>query len=373
MQDNEIAFGPEYAPAILLLADGTAFHGQAAGKRGTTVGEICFTTGMTGYQEVFTDPSYFGQLLVTTNAHIGNYGAKMSEVESESIKIAGLICKNFTVPYSRPQADLSIQEYLERQNLVAISDVDTRAIVRHIRTKGAMNAIVSSEILDVTVLAEMLAKAPSMDGLELASVVSTPVPYNVGDPAAPYRVAVLDFGTKRNILNCLADQGCYLQVFPAKTPATELRAFAPDGYFLSNGPGDPAAMDYAINTVKEILLEDKPLFGICLGHQLLALAMDVPTYKMHHGHRGINHPVKNLVTGKCEITSQNHGFAVDAAALRAREGEIEVTHLNLNDQTIEGISIPTRKAFSVQYHPEAAPGPHDARYLFQDFIKLMEK
>lgn len=355
-----------------MLEDGTIFHGRAAGKIGTTTGEICFNTGMTGYQEIFTDPSYFGQLLVATNAHIGNYGTKNLETESNSIKIAGLICKNFTWQFSRPMADESIQDYFERENLVGISDVDTRAIVRHIRTKGAMNAIISSEIQDVAELRKQLDKCPSMEGLELASKVSTNEPYFFGDADAKYKVAVLDFGIKRNILQCMSDRGCYVKVFPAKTPFEELKAWGPDGYFLSNGPGDPAPMNYAITTAKKILEEDKPLFGICLGHQLLALAVDIPTYKMHHGHRGINHPVKNLESGLCEITSQNHGFGVSPEALRDNEDKVEITHVNLNDQTIEGIRVKGKKAFSVQYHPEASPGPHDARYLFDNFIKLME-
>lgn len=363
---------PNYTPAILLLEDGTVYHGKAAGKIGTTTGEICFNTGMTGYQEIFTDPSYFGQLLVTTNAHIGNYGTKTSEVESGSIKIAGLICKNFTVQYSREQADDDIQDYFEKGGLVGISDVDTRAIVRHIRHKGAMNAIISSEILDIAELKKRLAEVPSMDGLELASKVSTTEAYYVGDPDAKHKVAVLDFGTKRNILECMAERGCYLKVFPAKTALSELEEFNPDGFFFSNGPGDPAAMDYAISTAKDILQQEKPIFGICLGHQLLALALDIPTYKMFNGHRGINHPVKNLITGHCEITSQNHGFGVDPQAIRDKADIVEVTHLNLNDHTIEGIRVKGKKAFSVQYHPEAAPGPHDARYLFDDFIKLMQ-
>ena len=360
------------ASAILLLEDGTVFHGKAAGHIGTTTGEICFNTGMTGYQEIFTDPSYFGQLLVTTNAHIGNYGTKRAEAESWSIKIAGLICKNFTWNYSRKLADNSIQDYFDEEKLVGISDVDTRAIVRHIRDKGAMNAIVSSEILDIEVLKQKLAEVPSMHGLELASKVSTKEAYTIGNPDAKYRVAVMDFGIKQNILNCFTDRNCYLKVFPAKTSAEEVKAWKPNGYFLSNGPGDPAAMDYAVTTAKALLQEDKPLFGICLGHQLLALAVDIPTYKMHNGHRGINHPVKNLMSGKSEITSQNHGFGVSPEAIRNNSDKVEITHVNLNDQTIEGIRVKGTKAFSVQYHPEASPGPHDARYLFDDFIKLME-
>ncbi len=364
----------QQTPAVLLLEDGTVYYGKAAGKVGTSTGEICFNTGMTGYQEIFTDPSYFGQILVTTNAHIGNYGTLSRETESGSIKIAGLVCKNFTIPYSRAIADFSIQDYFEEEGLVGITDVDTRAIVRHIRNKGAMNAIISSETQDVEKLKAQLAEVPSMAGLELASRVSTSEPYTLGDEAdAQFRVAVLDFGVKTNILRNLAQRGCFLKVFPAKTPLDELRAFQPDGYFLSNGPGDPAAMTYAVDTAKAILEEDKPLFGICLGHQLLALALDIPTYKMHHGHRGINHPVKNLVTGHCEITSQNHGFGVSPDAIEAHKDDIEITHLNLNDQTVEGFRVKNRRAFSVQYHPEASPGPHDARYLFDTFIQMMEE
>ena len=360
-------------PAVLLLEDGTVFYGRAAGKIGSTTGEICFNTGMTGYQEIFTDPSYFGQLLVTTNAHIGNYGTKSDEVESKGIKIAGLICKNFTWQYSRPRASESIQEYFEQENLVGISDVDTRAIVRHIRSKGAMNAIIASDTTDLDELRKRLAAVPPMEGLELASRVSTSEPYTIGDPTAPLRVAVLDFGTKRNILECMSDRGCFVKVFPARTQLEELRAFKPDGYFLSNGPGDPASMDYAVDTARQILEEDKPLFGICLGHQLLALSIGIPTYKMHHGHRGINHPVKNLVTGHCEITSQNHGFGVSPEAIEAASDRVEVTHINLNDNTVEGIRVRGKKAFSVQYHPEASPGPHDSRYLFDEFVRQMQE
>jgi carbamoyl-phosphate synthase small subunit len=360
-------------PAILLLEDGTVFKGKSAGKIGTTTGEICFNTAMTGYQEVFTDPSYFGQLLIMTNAHIGNYGIKKVEIESESIKIAGLIVKNFTDEYSRPQADASIQEYLEENNLTGISDLDTRAIVRHIRSKGAMNGIISSEILDIEILKEKLAETPSMEGLELASKVSTPEPYEMGNPDAKYKVAVLDFGTKKNILRSFVERDCYVKVFPAKTSLEEMRKWNPSGYFLSNGPGDPASMDYAVATTKAILKENKPMFGICLGHQILALSTGIPTYKMHNGHRGINHPVKNLLTGKGEITSQNHGFGVSPEAIEANLDIVEITHKNLNDGTIEGIRIKGKRAFSVQYHPESSPGPHDSRYLFDDFVQLMEE
>ncbi len=361
----------EQVPAVLMLEDGTVFHGKSAGKIGTTTGEICFNTGMTGYQEIFTDPSYFGQILVATNAHIGNYGTKNSDAESGDIKIAGLICKNFTWQYSRQVADESIQEYFENENLVGICDVDTRQIVRQIRSKGAMNAIISSEISDLDELKNLLKAVPNMHGLELASKVSTKEEYDMGDPNSPKRVAVLDFGTKKSILTNFTKRGAYVRVFPAKTSIDRLKEWNPDGYFFSNGPGDPAAMDYAVVTAKEILKEDKPVFGICLGHQILALSLDIPTYKMHHGHRGINHPVKNLVTGKGEITSQNHGFGVSPEAVRANADRVEITHINLNDDTIEGIKVKGKPAFSVQYHPEAAPGPHDSAYLFDSFMELL--
>ncbi len=357
-------------PAILVLADGTVYHGKAAGKVGTTTGEICFNTGMTGYQEIFTDPSYFGQLMVTTNAHIGNYGIKNDEIESDSIKIAGLVCKNFSVPYSRKEANQSIQEYFEGDEIVGISDVDTRSLVRHIRSKGAMNAIISSETLDIDALKKKLADVPSMDGLELSSQVSTKTPYFVGNEKAKYRVAVLDLGVKKNILRNFDSRDIYAKVFPAKTTFEEMETFKPHGYFISNGPGDPSAMPYAIATVKTILAADKPLFGICLGHQLLALANDIRTVKMFNGHRGLNHPVKNIIIDHCEVTSQNHGFGVVPEDVRSSD-KVEITHINLNDQSIEGIRVKGKKAFSVQYHPESSPGPHDSRYLFDDFIKLM--
>lgn len=361
-----------YDMAILLLEDGTVHYGKAFGKRGTTTGEICFNTGMTGYQEVFTDPSYYGQVLIMNSVHIGNYGVKDADVESDSVKIRGLIGRNLEEQFSRLQAKGSLDEYLRNNNIVCIEGVDTRALVAHVRIKGAMNCVISSDITDIDQLKAMLAQTPSMDGLELASVVSTDKTYEIGDPGADIRIAVMDYGVKQNILQCMVERGAFVKVFPAKTPLEEVRAFHPHGYFLSNGPGDPAPMDYAIPTVKEILKEKKPLFGICLGHQLLALANDIPTFKMHHGHRGLNHPVKNLVTGRCEITTQNHGFGVDPVAVK-KAANIEVTHVNLNDESIEGIRLKDRPAFSVQYHPEATPGPHDSRYLFDDFIELIKK
>lgn len=356
--------------AILLLEDGTVHYGKAFGKIGTTAGEICFNTGMTGYQEVFTDPSYYGQILIMNSVHVGNYGVKEEDVESGNVKIRGLIGRNLEEQYSRLQANGSLQDYLVENNIVAIEDVDTRSLVAHVRTKGAMNCIISSEILDLEQLKAELAKVPSMDGLELASQVSTTEAYELGDPNAEIRIAVMDYGVKRNILRCMTDRGAFVKVFPAKTPLEEVNNFRPDGYFISNGPGDPAPMDYAITAVKTLMDENKPMFGICLGHQLLALANGIPTFKMHHGHRGLNHPVKNLVTGRCEISTQNHGFGVDPEAVKKAE-HIEVTHLNLNDHSIEGIRVKGKPAFSVQYHPEATPGPHDSRYLFDDFIQLI--
>jgi carbamoyl-phosphate synthase small subunit len=358
-------------PAVLLLADGTVHHGQAFGAIGTTTGEICFNTGMTGYQEVFTDPSYFGQILIMNSAHIGNYGVKDGDVESDSVKINGLIGRNLEDQYSRKMANGSLNEYLKTNKVVSIEGVDTRALVAQIRTKGAMNCIISSETTDIEVLKKKLAETPNMDGLELASKVSTAASYELGDAASGLRIAVMDYGVKKNILQCMVDRGAHVKVFPAKTPLEEVKQFQPDGYFISNGPGDPAPMDYAVATVKQILKEEKPLFGICLGHQLLALANDIPTFKMHHGHRGLNHPVKNLISGRSEITTQNHGFGVDPEAVKKAE-HIEITHLNLNDQSIEGIRVKGKPAFSVQYHPEATPGPHDSRYLFDEFLELVK-
>jgi carbamoyl-phosphate synthase small subunit len=356
-----------------VLKDGTIFHGHAAGKIGTTVGEICFNTGMTGYQEIFTDPSYYGQILVMTSVHIGNYGTRATDVESGSTKIAGLVIKNFANAYSRPQADQAIQDYLEAQGVVSIGGIDTRAMVRHIRSAGAQNAIISSETVDPDALRERLAAVPEMAGLELSSKVSTSRPFDFGEASSPYRVAVLDLGVKQNILKCLADRGCYMRVFPARSSFEELMQWNPEGIFFSNGPGDPAAMPYAVETAKRVLAADIPFFGICLGHQILGLALGLKTYKMHHGHRGANHAVINLRTGRCEITTQNHGFGVELEASSNGSGDIEVTHVNLNDNTVEGIRVRNKRAFSVQYHPESSPGPHDSRYLFDEFVSLMRR
>ncbi len=358
-------------PATLVLADGNVFYGRAFGKIGIATGEICFNTGMTGYQEVFTDPSYFGQVLIMNNAHIGNYGVLKTDVESNSIKINGLICRNLEKEFSRFKADDDLETYLIKNNIVAIDCVDTRALVQHVRTKGAMNCIISSEKKTDDELKALLIQVPNMDGLELASSVSTTEIYEAGNVDAPIKVAVLDYGIKQNILSCLLQHNIYAKVFPAKTPIEDVKAFGANGYFISNGPGDPAAMPYAVETIKELAKDNKPMFGICLGHQLLALAHDIPTFKMHHGHRGLNHPVKNLVTGRSEITTQNHGFGVNPDAIK-NSSNVEITHVNLNDESIEGIRIKDKPFFSVQYHPEATPGPHDSRYLFNQFVELMK-
>ena len=359
-------------PAVLLLQDGTIFHGKANGIDGIATGELCFNTGMTGYQEVFTDPSYFGQLMITTSAHIGNYGIKNNEVESDTMKIAGLICKNFNNGFSREGADGDLNSYFEQQKKVVISNVDTRAVVRHIRDKGAMNAIISTTTTDIVELTKLLKEVPSMEGLELSSSVCTSDSYFVGDENAEIKVAVLDLGVKRNILKCMTDRGCYLKVFPMDTTYEEMKKWNPDGFFLSNGPGDPAAMPEVIEQVKKITTDGKAVFGICLGHQALALSQGISTYKMHNGHRGINHPVKNLVTGKAEVTSQNHGFGISEEDIN-NNPNVEITHINLNDDTIEGIKLVNKNCFSVQYHPESSPGPHDSRYLFDDFINNIKK
>ena len=354
--------------ALLLLADGTKFFGKAVGAEGTRFGEICFNTGMTGYQEIFTDPSYFGQLMVTTNAHIGNYGVQIEEAQSDGIKIAGLICKNFSYDYSRPAADISLEQYLNDNDLFAISDVDTRALVNYIRENGAMNAVITTDVDNEAALRAELAALPSMEGLELASKVSTQTSYFYGSPDAPFKVAALDLGIKTSILRHLSDRGMYIKVFPFDTTFEGMQAWEPDGFFISNGPGDPDPLHHAQSLAKEIIKTDLPLFGICLGHQIIALANGIPTYKMFNGHRGINHPVLNLITGKGEITSQNHGFAVDKQAAEAHK-DIVISHLHLNDQTVAGLRMKNKNCFSVQYHPEAGPGPNDTIYLFDEFYE----
>ncbi len=357
--------------AVILLEDGTTFYGNSIGIKGTATGEICFNTGMTGYQEIFTDPSYFGQLMVTTNVHIGNYGVNILEQESDKVQISGLICRNFSQSYSSKRAEDSLFQFLEKNCIVAIEDVDTRALVKHIREKGAMNAIISTET-DISKLQVQLEQMPSMEGLELASKVSTKKPYVVGDPNAKFKIAALDIGIKRNILHNLVKRDCYIKVFPFNTGFDEMEKFQPDGYFLSNGPGDPNPLVDAQLLAKQIIKKNYPLFGICLGHQVIAIANGISTYKMHNGHRGINHPIKNLLTGKGEITSQNHGFVVDKTEV-LNHPDFEMTHIHLNDSSLAGMQMKNKNCFSVQYHPEASPGPHDSSYLFDEFINKIEK
>lgn len=357
--------------AVLILEDGTVLFGKSAGASGISVGEICFNTGMTGYQEIFTDPSYYGQIMVTTNAHIGNYGYSDMEVESDSMKISGLVCKDFNLSNSRYSSIGDLKKYFELENIPCIYDVDTRALVRHIRDKGAMNAIISTDVLDVDILKAKLSKVPSMEGLELSSFVSTKETYNLGNKDSQYRVAVLDLGVKKSILTCLEERNIFLKVFPVDSSLEDMRAFKPTGFFLSNGPGDPAIMTNTISKVKSMIKDDVPIFGICLGHQLIALAGGLTTFKMHTGHRGINHPIINLETTKCEVTSQNHGFSIDEKSLNKNQ-DIQVTHRNLNDDSIEGIKFLNKSIFSVQYHPESSPGPHDSRYLFDNFVHNMD-
>jgi carbamoyl-phosphate synthase small subunit len=352
--------------AFILLADGTQFFGKSIGIEGSAFGEICFNTGMTGYQEIFTDPSYFGQLMITTNVHIGNYGVLEEESQSKHISIAGLICKDFSFTFSRPKGDDSLYNYLEKNKLVTVADVDTRALVNYIRENGAMNAVISTEVDQKERLLEELSKAPAMEGLELASKVSTKEAYTVGNPDAEIKIAALDLGIKSNILHNMVERGMFVKVFPYDTTFETMESFSPNGYFISNGPGDPKPLKSAQEVAKKIIEKNKPLFGICLGHQVIALANGIPTFKMFNGHRGINHPVKNLLTGKGEITSQNHGFAVEMEAAKNHE-DIEVTHVHLNDQTLAGLRMKTKNCFSVQYHPEAGPGPSDATYLFDVF------
>ncbi|MCX8481520.1 MAG: glutamine-hydrolyzing carbamoyl-phosphate synthase small subunit [Sediminibacterium sp.] len=356
--------------AILLLEDGHFFYGNASGKIGTTTGEICFNTSMTGYQEIFTDPSYFGQILIMNNVHIGNYGINNVEQESASIQIKGLICNSIEKNFSRFKSTQNIQNFLETNHIIAIDGIDTRALVRYIRDKGVMNCLISSEELPLDVLQKKLADTPSMDGLALDSFVSTPSPFEIKNENYTHTIAVLDFGIKNSILDNLHQRKFNLKVFPSNTDYNEIKSYNPDGYFLSNGPGDPAAMQDIIKTIQKILTDNKPVFGICLGHQLLGLANNVKTYKLHNGHRGGNHPVKNLQTGICEITTQNHGFGIDRISVE-QNNNIEITHINLNDGSIEGIALKNKPAFSVQYHPESTPGPNDSKYLFDKFADLI--
>tara|TARA_B100001173_G_scaffold52121_1_gene42834 strand:+ start:1821 stop:2900 length:1080 start_codon:yes stop_codon:yes gene_type:complete len=353
--------------AILLLNDGKKFEGKQLGHLGETIGEVCFNTGMTGYQEILTDPSYCSQIVTMTSPHIGNYGINKEDVESNKIQVSGFVIKEESIVPSNWRSTSSLDEYLKKNKIVGIQDIDTRSLTRHIRDQGAMNGIISSVDNDLVNLSNKLKKAPSMNGLDLAKTVSTKKVYKWSQ-TGKFKVAAIDYGIKHNILNILKDNNCEVTVFPAQTSAKEILDFNPDGIFLSNGPGDPSAVTYGIEMVKS-LLGSKPIFGICLGHQILSLALGAKTFKLKFGHRGINHPVKNLETKVVEITSQNHGFAVD---LNSLPENVVATHINLNDNTNEGIECKEFKAFSVQHHPESSPGPHDSRYLFDKFINLMK-
>ncbi len=354
--------------ATLVLSDGRSFEGELIGSDGETTGEVCFNTGITGYQEILTDPSYCQQIVTMASPHIGNYGVNNQDKESDKVQVAGFILKEETITPSNWRSEDSIGRYLIRNNITGIKNVDTRAIVSHIRDKGAMNGIISSINHNQSALLEKLKKIPSMNGLDLIKKVTCSRKYLYNTiKKANYNVAVIDFGIKKNILRLLSDLGCNLSVFPANVSKKEILEESIDGVFLSNGPGDPAAATYAIKTVRS-LLGVAPIFGICLGHQILALALGASTFKLKFGHRGINHPVKNIDSGKIEITSQNHGFAVEMASLPK---DVTPTHINLNDNTLAGFRCINHRAFSVQYHPESSPGPHDSRYLFDQFIDLM--
>ena len=353
----------------ILFQNGRILEGDSLGYIGTTGGEVCFNTGMTGYQEILTDPSYRGQMITMTYPHIGNYGVNHEDVESKKIQCSGFIVKQASEFPSNYRSTSSLDTYLEENKIVGIQNIDTRMITRMIRDEGAMNAVISSSDLLDENLRSALESLPDMNGLDLAKEVTCDESYIYKDITnQKYRIAALDYGVKENILRILSSLGCEIKVFPASTSSSEILNYNPDGIFLSNGPGDPEACTYAIQMVKD-LLGHKPIFGICLGHQILSLALGAKTFKMKFGHRGCNHPVKNLDTNVIEITSQNHGFSVGDENLPSN---IDVTHINLNDNTIEGIRCKEYNAFSVQHHPEASPGPHDSRYLFDNFIKLIE-
>jgi carbamoyl-phosphate synthase small subunit len=367
--------------AVLLLEDGKVFEGTSFGAQGQRCGEIVFNTSMTGYQEILTDPSYNEQIITMTYPLIGNYGTSDWDAESEKLFAAGFIVKEYCRYPSNWASTKSLSEYLCENNVVGLEGIDTRELVKHIRTKGAMRAIISSTELDIDKLAEKLRDYPGLVGRDIVKDVTTAKPYawdepviditNKNQPAIEkkYKVVAMDFGLKHNILRLLVTNGCDVTVVPGSTGADEILAMKPDGVFLSNGPGDPAPVTYAVETVKN-LLGKVPIFGICLGHQILSLALGAKTYKLKFGHRGANHPVKNIATGKIEITSQNHGFCVDIDSLDQKH--IEITHMNLNDNTVEGIRSRKLRAFSVQYHPEASPGPHDSAYLFKQFTDMMK-
>ncbi|MGI0493360.1 glutamine-hydrolyzing carbamoyl-phosphate synthase small subunit [Alkalinema pantanalense CENA528] len=368
-------------PALLVLADGTSYHGFSFGATGTTIGEVVFNTGMTGYQEVLTDPSYRGQIVTFTYPELGNTGVNPQDEESQQPHVRGVIARNICERPSNWRSTQSLQDYLAQHHLIGIYGIDTRSLTRRLRSAGAMNGGISTEILDPAVLLQQVQAAPSMAGLNLVKEVTTDRPYEWTEateadwefsPTASsdkaFTVVAIDFGIKRNILKRLASYGCRVIVVPANTPAEEILSHNPDGIFLSNGPGDPAAVTEGIATTQALLTANKPIFGICMGHQILGLSMGAETFKLKFGHRGLNHPAG--LSQRVEITSQNHGFAIDPESLPG--ATVEVTHLNLNDRTVAGLKHKTLPMFSVQYHPEASPGPHDADYLFEQFVQAMQ-
>jgi carbamoyl-phosphate synthase small subunit len=373
-----------HTEAVLALEDGTWYRGIAAGAEGVAGGEVVFNTSMTGYQEVLTDPSYAGQIVTMTCPEIGNYGVSSGDIESRAPHVAGFIVREQSPVASNWRASGTLRDYLVAHQIVAIADIDTRALTRRLRSGGVMRGVIATgDQLDPAALADRAAALPKMEGSDLVRGVTSSNPFDwpLEDPdefgvalsrrlTRRLKIAAYDFGMKWNIMRRLSAHGCDVRVYPATTPASELLETNPDGIFLSNGPGDPAVLSYAIDNAKALVKSDVPTFGICLGHQILGLAMGGSTFKLKFGHRGGNHPVKKLATGKVEITSQNHGFAVDPESL---PDDVEVTHLNLYDGTIEGLRHKTQPVFCVQYHPEASPGPHDADYLFDDFLNLIEK
>jgi len=356
--------------AKLVLDNGIVFTGSNLGAIGESIGEVCFNTGITGYQEILTDPSYCGQLVTMTYPHIGNYGVNNDDIESKKIQVAGFIVREESLTPSNFRSTESLGQYLRKNNTIGIQEIDTRMLTRIIRNEGAMNGIISTEDIDESSLINKVKSFPSMNGMDLAKIVSTKKIYSwENSKNYKYKVAAIDFGIKHNILRLLQNHNCNTTIFPASVSADEILNFNPDGVFLSNGPGDPAAVSYGIKTVKS-LIGKKPIFGICLGHQILALALGAKTFKLKFGHRGCNHPIKNLNTSKVEITSQNHGFSVDADSIPINS---EITHISLNDNTVEGLRYTDIPAFSIQFHPESSPGPHDSRYLFKEFTHMMSE
>jgi carbamoyl-phosphate synthase small subunit len=365
---------PNFSPGFLLLEDGTLFRGQLRSAVKPTVAEVVFTTGMSGYQETFTDPSFSGQIVVMTAPMIGNYGVNTADPESARPQVAGVIVRELSNTYSNWRAEGDLFSWLNESQVPVLEEVDTRRLTKHLRTRGVVNGVIGAGEEPTAEALGVLKSCPSMEGLDLATVVSTTEPYTWGDPRAPYHIAAYDFGIKRNILRMFAENNCRVTVVPAKTSPEAVLGLKPDGVFLSNGPGDPAAVDYAPHAVKAIAAKGVPIFGICLGHQIIGLTYGARTVKMPYGHRGGNHPVKEVETGRVLITSQNHGFAVEGNEQGVPGApELEVTHVNLNDHTVEGVRHKELPIFAVQYHPEAAPGPHDARPLFEEFMETVRK